>query len=85
MIEFKTVKKGTSGTCVAVLQACFRAMQYTGADGKPIEITGVCNNNTVYAINTFQTVQRAYGVECGTKGKNDSTFGPSCWKRLLGV
>ena len=85
MIKFTTVKKGSSGTCVSILQSCLRAMQYLGADGKPLEVTGVCNNNTVYAINTFQTLQRAYGFECGDHGKNDGSFGPSCWARLLGV
>lgn len=85
MIKFETVKKGSKGQCVSILQACLRAMQYRGADGKPIEVTGVCNNNTVYAINQFQEVQRAYGVELGTNGKNDGSFGPKSWSRLLGV
>lgn len=85
MIKFETVKKGSRGQCVSILQALFRAMQYLGADGKPLELTGVCNANTVYAINTFQTLQRAYGVELGTGGKNDGSFGPKCWERMLGV
>lgn len=85
MIKFETVKKGSRGQCVSILQALFRGMQYLGADGKPLEVTGVCNNNTVYAINTFQTLQRAYGVELGSNGKNDGSFGPKCWERMLGV
>lgn len=85
MIKFLTVRKGSSGECVSVMQACLRAMQYVGADGKPLEVTGVCDTNTVYAINAFQSRQRAFGYECGTKGKNDSSFGPACWARLLGV
>lgn len=85
MINFTTVKKGSKGQCVAILQACLRAMQYRGANGKPLEVTGVCDTNTVYAINQFQEVQRAYGVELGNNGVNDSSFGPKCWARLLGV
>lgn len=85
MKSFTTIKKGSKGTDVYILQAMLRGLQYLGADGKPLEIDGICGENLVHAINTFQKVQRAYGVECGTNGKNDSTFGKSCWKRLLGV
>lgn len=85
MRTFGTVKGGSTGTDVVVLQSMFRALQYTGVDGKPIEIDGEAGSNTVFAINEFQSRQRAYGYECGTNGKNDSTFGPSCWSRLLGV
>ena len=85
MIKFETVKKGSKGQSVAILQALLRAMQYRGADGKPLDVTGICNANTVYAINQFQEIQRAFGVELGTNGKNDSSFGPKCWTRLLGV
>lgn len=85
MRKFSTVKMGSYGTDVTVLQSMLRALQYRGADGKALDITGVCDKNLVYAINTFQEIQRAYGVECGTSGKNDSSFGPACWNRLLGV
>ena len=81
----KAVKKGCTGTSVIVLQAMLRALQYLGADGKPLQIDGNCGDNTVHAINTFQTIQRAYGFECGKNGKNDGRFGAECWKRLLGV
>lgn len=84
-MKFETVKKGARGQDVVVLQAMLRALQYLGADGKAIEIDGYAGNNTIYAVNTFQTIQRAYGYECGTNGKNDSSFGPRCWERLLGV
>ena len=84
-MKFETVRKGSRGNDVIVLQAMLRALQYLGADGKAIEIDGYAGANTIYAVNTFQTIQRAYGYECGTNGKNDSTFGPRCWERLLGV
>lgn len=85
MIEFETVKKGSTGQSVVVLQSMFRALQYLGEDGKLIEIDGHAGNNTVYAINGFQTIQRACGYECGTDGHNDGHFGKACWKRLLGI
>ena len=85
MHNFSVVKKGSKGVDVYVLQSMLRALQYTGRDGKPLVIDGECGDNTVYAINRFQTIQRAYGCECGSNGKNDSMFGAVCWKRLLGV
>lgn len=85
MKRFETVRKGSKGTDVYILQSLFRALEYTGKDGKAITIDGVCGDNTVYAINHFQEISRAYGVECGTNGKNDSSFGSKCWNRLLGV
>lgn len=85
MYDFKTVKLNSTGPSVIALQSLFRAMQYRGADGKPLEITGVATADTVKAINEFQSIQRAYGYECGTNGKNDGSFGPACWRRILGV
>lgn len=79
---FEPVSKGSSGPSVYICQALLRALQYVGKDGKPIEVDGSCGDNTVYAINRFQSVQRAYGYECGTNGKNDSTFGMACWARV---
>lgn len=85
MKTFSTVVKGSKGTDVYILQAMLRGLQYLGADGEPLDIDGIAGDNVVYAINSFQSVQRSYGYECGTNGKNDSAFGNSCWNRLLGV
>lgn len=85
MFRFATVKRGSGGTSVYILQSLLRALQYTGADGKPLEIDGDAGTNTVFAINEFQKKQMAYGIDCGTKGKPDGIFGKQCWKILLGV
>ena len=85
MYNFQTVKKGSSGISVYVLQALLRGLQYTGADGKPINIDGNASTNTVYAINQFQKTQIAYGFDCGTNGKPDGIFGKKSWQRILGV
>ena len=85
MYNFQTVKKGSSGISVYILQALLRGLQYTGADGKPINIDGNASNNTVYAINQFQKTQIAYGFDCGPNGKPDGIFGKKSWQRLLGV
>lgn len=79
---FEPVKKGDTGTDVYILQALLRALQYVGKDGEPLTVDGSCGDNTIYAINRFQSVQRAYGYECGTNGKNDGVFGLRCWERV---
>lgn len=79
-----TVKKGSKGVSVVVLQTVLRLLGFLGSDGKPLEIDGDAGDNTVFAINTFQTVMRAYGYEVGTNGQNDGEFGEKCWKCLLG-
>lgn len=85
MFKFKPVSKGSKGISVYILQAMLRALQYVGADCKPLEIDGNAGNNTVYAIRNFQLNQIAYGFDCGTDGKPDGIFGKKCWARLLGV
>ena len=85
MYNFSTVRYGSAGLSVFVLQALLRGLQYTGADGKPIDIDGNAGANTVNAINQFQKAQIAYEFDCGTNGKPDGVFGKKCWERLLGV
>ena len=85
MKKFAVVKNGSSGTDVYILQAMLRALGLLGKDGKPLNIDGKAGINTIYCINQFQTIQRAYGYECGTNGKNDGSCGPMMWSRLLGV
>lgn len=85
MKKFSTVKEGSTGTDVYICQSLLRALQYVGADHKALDVDGKCGKNTVFAINAFQTQQRAYGYECGSNGQNDGHFGTACWKRILGV
>lgn len=81
MIKFVTVQRGSRGDCVLILQSLLRAAGYLGADGKPLEIDGVCGANTHRAIISFQANQLAYGFDCGTNG----ICSDKMWKRLLGV
>lgn len=78
----RTITKGAKGTEVSILQACLRMLQYTGKDGKPINITGTADDDLIYAINQFQIRQGKYGYACGG---GDGSFGPLCWQRLLGL
>lgn len=81
---FDAVKLNSQGVSVYVLQTVLRMLCFLGADGLPLEIDGKSGNNTVFAINTFQSTMRAYGYEVGTNGENDGVFGKECWKCLLG-
>ena len=56
MIKFVTVQRGSRGDCVLILQSLLRAAGYLGADGKPLEIDGVCGANTQRAITSWHTV-----------------------------
>lgn len=86
MIKIQTVKRGSIGTSVIILQSLLRGMQYTGADGKPLDIDGRAGADTITAVREFQRRQIAYGApECGTNGQPDGRFGPACWARLLGI
>lgn len=81
---FEAVKLNSEGVSVYVLQTVLRLLGFLGADSKPLSVDGECGENTVFAINTFQSTMRAYGYEVGTNGENDGVFGDKCWKCLLG-
>ena len=76
---FNKVRKGTNGTDVIVLQSVLRSACYIGADGKEIEIDGICGNNTVYAINDFKRRMKANGIDVGSI---DGVFDRVCWESL---
>lgn len=80
----KTVILNSKGTHVVALQAILRAQGFVGQDGKPLSIDGHAGDNTIFAINAYQKMLRAYDIECGTNGHNDSSCGSKMWECLLG-
>lgn len=74
---FGKVRKGTKGTDVYILQALLRGACFIGADGKAIEVDGICGNNTVYAINDYKRRLKANGVNVGAV---DGVFDKACWE-----
>lgn len=80
----KTVILNSKGTAVVALQAILRSQGFVGQDGKPLSIDGHAGNNTIFAINAYQKMLRAYDIECGTNGHNDSSCGSKMWECLLG-
>lgn len=80
----KTVILNSKGTDVVALQAILRSQGFVGQDGKPLSIDGHAGDNTIFAINAYQKMLRAYDIECGTNGHNDSSCGSKMWECLLG-
>lgn len=80
----KTVILNSKGTAVVALQSILRSQGFVGQDGKPLSIDGHAGNNTIFAINAYQKMLRAYDIECGTNGHNDSSCGSKMWECLLG-
>ena len=80
----KTVIINSKGTDIVALQAILRSQGFVGQDGKPLSIDGHAGNNTIFAINAYQKMLRAYDIECGTNGHNDSSCGSKMWECLIG-
>lgn len=81
----ETVKEGRSGASVVLCQELLKVKGYKGKNGKVLVLDGDCGEQTIYAINSFQTAMRKQGIELGKDGKNDSICGKKCWKALLGL
>lgn len=77
------VYRGSSGNSVLLCQEILKARGYKGADGKELSLDREAGNNTIHAINSYQTERRENGVELGTNGKNDGCCGQDMWKDLL--
>ena len=78
-----TVREGSRGGSVLLLQELLTVKGYKGVKGDALRLDGDCGENTVYAINCYQTVRRSQGVELGTNGKNDGSCGSLMWHDLL--
>lgn len=79
--KFSTLKTGSTGTDVIVLQSFLRSMHFVGSNGKRIEVDGQYGANTAHAVNCFKT----FCKNCGQKttalnGVCDSTT----WNMLMG-
>lgn len=83
MFSVDTVKKGSKGKSVLLMQTILRGKGYKGKDGKELSLDGDCGTNSVYAINSYQSARRKAGVELGANGKNDGVCGATMWKDLL--
>ena len=74
MFSVKTIKNGSKGNDVNLLQRLLKSNGFRGADGKALTIDGDCGANTVYAIKAYQ---RKKGLSA------DGIAGPATWKSIL--
>lgn len=85
MFNPDTVKKGSEGKSVLLLQTMLKGKGYKGKNNKELGLDGKCGGNSEYAINAYQSDRRKKGVELGTNGKNDGSCGPKMWADLIGL
>lgn len=79
MRKFGTVKVGSSGTDVIVLQTILRMLGCLDYNGKQIDIDGEFGQLTLYAVESLQK----WSNSMGTKMRTDGTFDESCFKKVL--
>lgn len=74
MFEVDTVKSGSKGNDVKLLQRLLKSNGCKGEDGKSLTIDGKCGSNTSYAIGVYQE----------KKGLTvDNSCGPKTWASIL--
>ena len=74
MFSVSTVKKGSTGKDVELMQRLLKSRGYKGQDGKTLEIDKSCGENTLYALEAFQKKNNLTA---------DKICGESTWKKLL--
>ena len=58
MFEPKTVKNGSAGTSVLLLQEILIARGFKGKDGKTLELDRKAGTNTIYALNAYKKTRK---------------------------
>lgn len=76
MFSLKTIRNGSAGPEVRLMQRLLLSICYIGKNGKPLDLDGQFGANSEYALRKFQDEA---GLEV------DGICGPMTWKRLLGV
>ena len=74
MFTTGTVKKGSTGNHVLLLQEILRARGFKGKDGKALKLDREAGDNTIYALTEYQKsrdgVLKVDGI-CGTATWSD--------------
>lgn len=76
MFEVKTIKQGSTGPDVFLLQRLLRAEGYTMQNGKPLGLSKVFGPQTEYCLKNYQ---RKKNIEV------DGICGPETWNKLLNL
>lgn len=73
--KLNTLKKGSKGPQVLLLQKLLRMAGKKGADGKALTLDGDYGDNTVAALKKYQKA---------VKITQDGVCGPATWKKIIG-
>lgn len=76
MFEPKTVKSGSTGTSVLLLQEILIARGFKGKDGKVLDLDRKAGTNTIYALNAYKKSR---------KMKQDGVCDAATWKDLIAI
>lgn len=76
MFEPKTVKKGSTGTSVLLLQEILIARGFKGKDDKALTLDREAGTNTIYALNAYKKSR---------KMKQDGVCDAAVWKDLIAI
>ena len=78
--KYMTLKNGSTGPDVVVLQSFLRSMHFVGKDGKRITVDGVYGANTGYAVYNF----KQFCQFCGQKVTLNTICDSATWALLMG-
>lgn len=78
MFETQTVKTGSAGLSVLLLQEILKARGFKGKDEKELELDRSAGTNTIYALTQYQKSRK--GVL-----EADGICGPATWKDLIAL
>ena len=78
MFETQTVKSGSTGLSVLLLQEILKARGFKGKDEKELELDRSAGTNTIYALTQYQKSRNGY-LEV------DGICGPATWKDLIAL
>ena len=73
--KLETVRLGSKGNHVLLVQEILRARDFKGADGKPLKLDKDAGDNTMFAVDSYIEARAKQGADLGAKG----AWGPKCW------
>ena len=78
MFTTQTVKSGSTGLSVLLLQEILKARGFKGKDGKELSLDRNAGTNTIHALKAYQKSRNGY-LEV------DGICGPATWKDLIAL
>lgn len=81
--KFSTIKSGSTGTDVIVLQTILRTLHFVGKNGKELDIDGDFGTNTEYAVKNFQRFSGYFNS--GSRLPVSGIVDGKMWKVIIGA